>query len=461
MTRVRFAPSPTGYLHIGGARTALFNYLHIKKNNGKLILRIEDTDIARSDCKMSEQIIHSLSMLGIKWDEGPFYQSSRLDFYRKYAEQLVADGKAYYCYCSAEELKNRAVGKNDWKYDRKCLKNAEEKNSCERIIRFKVPENKVITVDDLILGTVEFNTEIIEDFVLLKSDGIPTYHLAVVVDDALMGIELIMRGNDHLSNTPKQIMLYEALGKQVPKFAHLPLILGQDKKRLSKRHGAASVEAFLSDGIIPEALVNYIALLGWSPPDRREIMNIDEMIGKFEISAAGKNDAIFDYAKLEWINSQHIMMLSAEKIFDYITALNSDVLKGSEKKYVVRVIKLLQPRLKKLTEFESSSEYFFKDDFSIDAAAEKKYLQSEESKYYLKKIYEIYINADFSDEKKLEELLRAAAEELNIGAGKLIHPLRVSVSGRTATPGIFEVISTLGKEKTLKRLEKYFCISVR
>ncbi len=460
MERVRFAPSPTGYLHVGGARTALFNYLQAGRQCGTFILRIEDTDIKRSTDEMSEQIIRSLEWLGIKWDEGPFYQSQRMNIYSEYAQKLIDAGKAYYCYCANEENisdnANAETEKENRRYSGKCrnISKSDSEQSQSRVIRLKIPENYIITVHDKILGDVKFNTNILDDFVLIKSDGMPTYHFAVVIDDMLMKVDTVIRGNDHLSNTPKQILLYEAFAFKTPDFAHLPLILGPDKKRFSKRHGAVSVEAFKDDGIFPEALINYLALLGWSPPDTKEILDISELKNCFDIIDAGKKDAVFDYAKLDWLNAQYLIKFTPEDLYNRIKDYSPEIFHSFEKSYCVQIIKLLQPRIKKMSEFRSAAEYFFNDNFEFESAAVEKYFSPPDTITNLKKLYEQYSIIDFDNEQILEKILRDTAASLNISAGKLIHPLRICVSGRQSTPGIFEVIRLLGKNKTLSRIEK-------
>ncbi|MGH9425508.1 MAG: glutamate--tRNA ligase, partial [Terriglobia bacterium] len=326
--RVRFAPSPTGYLHVGGARTALFNWLFAQHHQGKLILRIEDTDVERSSSEMVEGILQGMRWLGLNWDEGPFFQSKRLEQYRSVASKLLESGKAYPCFCSVESLTAKreaaAQAKLSWKYDGTCrdLTAAEiqerESQGQTRVLRFKVPSEGKIEFADQVFGRIAYDFATIEDFVLLRSDGMPTYHLGVVVDDIDMQISHIIRGVDHISNTPKQILLYQALGAQVPEFAHVPLILGPDKSRLSKRHGATSVTAYRDQGFLPEAFRNFLALLGWSPGDDSEKMSTAELIQRFSLDGINKSDAVFNLDKLAWLNSQYLSSTPAQGLFSLV-----------------------------------------------------------------------------------------------------------------------------------------------
>ncbi|MBP7653716.1 glutamate--tRNA ligase [Candidatus Dependentiae bacterium] len=462
MFKVRFAPSPTGYLHIGGARTALFNKIAADKLSGKFVLRIEDTDLTRSDSNMSDNIIKSLTWLGITWDEGPYYQSQRLDIYKKYAETLIEKGLAYYCICpqrsESEPDSNKHSSKNQiWKYDRKCLglPVSETVKSQNKVIRFKTPDNKKINFNDICLGNVEFNSSELDDFIILKSDGMPAYNFAVVIDDSLMNISAVIRGNDHLSNTPKQILLYNALNMPVPEFCHMPLILGKDKKRLSKRHGAVSVEWFKENGFLPEAVINYISLLGWSPPDNKEILNYSEIVRLFDLNKIGKKDAVFDYEKLEWMNAKYIMNSAPEKLYSYlIKEIKSELLISHDKEYCCSVIKLFQPRAKRITDIIINADYFFSHNFKYDENAVNKYFYENNSAEYLKKMFDVFSNSDFSNPAILETELRTLSEKLSVKAGILIHLLRVCVSGKSATPGIFDILFILGKEKILSRIKR-------
>ncbi|HPN30532.1 MAG TPA: glutamate--tRNA ligase [bacterium] len=462
MYKVRFAPSPTGYLHIGGARTALFNKLAAVKSSGKFILRIEDTDLARSDAKMSDYIIQSLNWLGITWDEGPFYQSQRLEIYKEYAETLIKKGLAYYCVCPQRDSADDVQKNQTRKYDRKCrnLPVSETKKFSDKVVRFKTPDNYEISFDDICLGKIKFNSSELDDFVILKSDGMPAYNFAVVIDDFLMGISSVIRGNDHLSNTPKQILLYNALNFKLPEFCHMPLILGKDKKRLSKRHGAVSVEWFKNNGFLPEALINYISLLGWAPPDNKEFLNLSETAALFDLNKIGKKDAVFDYDKLEWMNSRYIMNESSDKLYDYIVKILNPVLfSGYSKEYCCSVIKLFQPRAKRLTDIINNSDYFFREDFIYEESAKNKFLNNENTADIFKKILEVFSSIEFSNPELIEQSLRNLSSKLSLSAGSLIHPLRAAVSGKTATPGIFDILYILGKDKTISRINRALTFS--
>jgi glutamyl-tRNA synthetase len=363
--RLRFAPSPTGYLHVGGARTALFNWLFARHHKGTLILRIEDTDFERSTTEMVEGILVGLRWLGIDWDEGPYFQSQRMDLYRTAAQRLVESGHAYYCFCTREELEQRRADAQaqggDPQYDRKCRGIAREQAESRRhageaaAIRFAVPESGSTAFDDAVFGRVEFANSELEDFVLLRSDGVPTYHLSVVVDDIDMRMTHIVRGADHLSNTPKQVMLYQALGAPLPVFAHVPLILGPDKTRLSKRHGATSVIAYKEEGIVPEAFRNFLALLGWTPPDSsQEIMDDRAMIDLFDLSGIAKSNAVFDRGKLDWFNTEYIRACPAVLLLPLIEAewKKVDLIPfQTSRDAVAATVDLLKPRARNLKDF--------------------------------------------------------------------------------------------------------------
>ncbi|BBB32341.1 glutamyl-tRNA synthetase [Thermotomaculum hydrothermale] len=458
--RVRFAPSPTGYLHIGGARTALFNYVFAKKHNGKFLLRIEDTDTERSKKEYTEQIIRSLEWLGIKHDEKIVYQSERFEVYKKYAERLLNEGKAYRCFCTKEEIEEKKKNNPKWKYNRKCLnlsKEEIEKNLREGkpyTIRLKLPDTE-IRFYDYVKGDMKFHSKDFEDFIIVRSNGVPIYQFTVVIDDYEMGITHVIRGDDHLSNTPKQILIYQALGFETPEFAHIPLILGQDKKRLSKRHGATSVEEYRENGFLPEALVNFIALLGWSPGDDREKMSLDEIIKEFSLERINKSPAVFDYKKALWINGKYI----SEKKNEELLPLVKEVYKKhgidftSNPNYL-KILELLKTRVKTINEFYEFGLYFFKDPQSYDEKGIKKYFKKENSKKLLEKLIEILENTEPFTEEKLEEVLRSEAEKEELSAAKFIHPLRLAITGFTVSPGIFETAVLIGKENCINRVKK-------
>jgi len=428
MIRVRFAPAPTGNLHIGGSRTALFNWLYAKAKNGKFILRIEDTDKARSKKEYLDEILFSLEWLGFIWDE-IYYQSQRSDIYNECADRLLKLGAAY-------------IEKSD--------------NSGQAII-FKITPQR-IRVNDLIRGEIEFDAKDIKDQVLIKSDGTPTYNFACVVDDATMNISHVIRGDDHISNTPKQVLLYKALGFPVPEFAHLPLILGKEGGRLSKRTGATAISDYRKMGYLAKALVNYLLLLGWSPGENREIIDIQEAIKLFDIKNTNKTAATFDLDKLNWINNQYLKKEDAQKLTDELIPLLIE--KGSiekdnfERGYIVSLVKLFQGRLQTLNDFPDWADFFLLKDIKIDPAAEKKFLTSDLSREF--KLFVERLEAlDKFDIVSIETAFRELISELNIEAKTLIHPIRVALTGKTIGPGLFEVIYYLGKERTKERLMKW------
>jgi glutamyl-tRNA synthetase len=458
--KLRFAPSPTGFLHVGGARTAIFNLLHARRRGLTYLLRIEDTDVERSRQRHAEQIVSSLQWLGVEWDEGPIYQSDRLDRYRERAEELVRNEKAYRCYCTVEELDAErtaaeAQGKQ-WRYSGKC-RAAAEAGAPERdephVIRFKVTPVP-IDFHDLIRGDVHFEGELIDDFVLLRSDGNPTYHLSVVVDDIDMEITLVARGDDHLSNTPKHILLFRAFDAIVPEFAHLPLILGSDKKRLSKRTGATSAEEYREMGIVPEALFNFLTLLGWSPGGDRELFTADEAAEMFDLSDVNKAPAVFDPEKLLWMNGQYLMRMTAAEIYPHLVPFLGDDVPSLEE--IGPAIELNKMRGRTLRDIaELLQPYRVADEqLEYDPEAVKKHLKGDELADRMRALHAALAAVEPFDVATTEEALRALAESHAVGAGKLIHPLRLALTGRGASPPIFDVAVVLGKERTLRRLQR-------
>lgn len=421
VVRVRFAPSPTGYLHIGSARTALFNWVFARRYGGRFLLRIEDTDVVRSEAKFLDEIMADLKWLGIDWDEEPIHQSSRFDVYRKAAASIVDAGKGY--------------------------------REGEAYI-FKMPSARTIEIEDMIHGKVLFNTDDIKDQVMIKSDGSPAYNFCCVVDDAFLNITHIIRGDDHLSNTPKQILFYEALGLEIPKFGHMPLIMGADGAKLSKRHGGISVEEYKKDGFLPEALVNYLLLLGWSPGGDREIIQLAEAVKTFDISNMKGVQAKFDLAKLKWMNGEYIISKKAEELLPLIkkqVADSGDILPSNDTLFL-KVIEQYKIRIKTLAEFFGMTDYFFSDRYTVDEKAVKKYLSSAENKATLKEFAaRLEKLSEFSHEM-IEKVCRDMAEERKLKAGDLIHPTRVAISGKTAGAGLFEIMEILGKAKVLERL---------
>ena len=500
--RVRFAPSPTGYLHIGNVRTALFNYLLARKHQGKFILRIEDTDIARSKKEYEAGIIEDLHWLGINWDEGPdiggdfgpYRQSERLEFYQEFAEKLLKENKAYYCYCSKEELEQRnkelLAKRESPRYDNRCrnLSDEEKKKYLEEgrkpVIRFKIPE-KIIEINDLIRGKVSFDTRLMGDFVIMKSDGKPAFNFAVVVDDILMKITAVIRGEDHLSNTPRHIMLFEAFNSKIPDFAHMAMTLGPDGGRLSKRHGATSVNEFRKIGVLPEALFNYLALLGWGTEESQEIFTREELIQKFSLERCKESSAIFDINKLTWMNGLYIRKKKPEEltelILPYLEEKNLMHLRGEpvgvrfiepettgvinvaptisrvnsattiDKNYLTKIIALEKERIKKLSEVPDLIEYFLTEETKFDAQASKILKKSGVKEILASLNKELEKVSDFSAEN-LEKIIRDWTKKNNLKTRDVFHPLRVAVSGRTIGPGLFEMMEVLGKERVLRRL---------
>jgi glutamyl-tRNA synthetase len=464
--RVRFAPSPTGYLHVGGARTALFNWLFARHTGGTLILRIEDTDFERSSGDMVQGILDGMRWLGMEWDEGPFFQSQRLPLYQATADEMRRSGHAYLCFCTKEELEERraqavAAGKPPM-YDRRCRtldpKVAEERSQAgERCaLRFAVPKSGVTRFDDAVFGKVEFANEELEDFVLLRSDGVPTYHLSVVADDLDMRLTHIIRGADHISNTPKQVLQYQALGKPLPVFAHLPLILGPDKSRLSKRHGATSVLAYQDMGIVPEAFRNFLGLLGWAPGNvGKEIFSSDELVELFSLNGISKSNAVFDNDKLAWFNTEWIRRYSAGELLPLIeqewakTGFHPD--RSNEE--ILAAITLLQPRARSLKDFAGAFRGYFSDAYEYDTAAVAKFLADEPTRALVAELGERYEKLDEFSEAGTEQLLRSFAEEKGVKAGALINGSRVALTGQGVAPSLFAVMGALGKERVVKRLK--------
>ena len=473
--RVRFAPSPTGYLHVGGARTALFNWLFARRLGGVLVLRIEDTDIERSSQDMVEGILDGLRWLGLDWDEGPkiggphgpYFQSERVDRHRAMAQRLVAQGSAYYCYCTPEVLKAKrdaaeAAG-GGWRYDRTCCAltadeiASRERDHVPRAIRFRVPEGPT-RFDDLVHGPIEFDGANIEDFVLLRADGHPTYQLSVVSDDVEMKISHVVRGDDHISNTPKQILLYQAVGADMPRFAHVPLILGPDKKRLSKRHGATSVTEYERQGYLPEAMFNFLSLLGWSPGNDQELFTRAALIDAFALEGISGGNAVFNTEKLDWFNQQYIMRLAPDELamrvkpwLETAGLWREDYL-GDRHAWFFAVLELLRPRAKRLDDFAVQGALFFGDAIEYDPAAVDKHLRVPDMDALLEAIDSAFTALETFDPASTETTLRALAEARGVKAGVLIHAVRVAITGKTVSPGLFDVIALLGRDRVRARL---------
>jgi glutamyl-tRNA synthetase len=475
--RVRFAPSPTGYLHVGGARTALYNWLFARHMGGVLILRIEDTDVDRSKPELTTAILESLEWLGLNWDEGPIYQSQRLDRYRTMALDLERSGHAYPCFCTQEELQAKRARaeaeRRAWKYDGACRSLTQADRERLRaegrtaVVRFRIPDSGKTSFDDQVFGRIEVEHCDLEDFVLLRSDGHPTYHLGVVADDLDMHVTHVVRGADHISNTPKQILMYQALQAPVPIFAHLPLILGPDKQRLSKRHGATAVGAYQEQGVLPEALVNFLALLGWTPPGQNEIVSIEDMIRDFELTAVSKSNAVFDLEKLAWMNSEYVRHLPLERLLPLVERelaeaglrtrdlelgiQNSESVSHEEEAFKQTVL-LLQSRARSLKDFAGSFRAFFTDEFTYDPEAVKKHWKDVSLSALLETLAERLAATEPFDLAGTESALRTLAEEKGVKAGLLINATRVALTGQAVAPSLFEVMVTLGRDRVVARL---------
>jgi glutamyl-tRNA synthetase len=450
MIRVRFAPSPTGYLHIGGSRTALFNWIFAQSQGGKFILRIEDTDALRSQKDYLDEILDSLKWLGFLWDE-LYYQSQRFALYRECAEKLLKEGKAYIDKSGGRITQATEIVSNSHTPD------SPTPSSKGEAIIFKM-EPQEVRINDLIRGEIIFDTKVIKDQVLIKSDGTPTYNFACVVDDATMNISHVIRGDDHISNTPKQIVLYQALGFSLPQFAHLPLILAKEGGRLSKRKGATAISDYRKMGYLKEALVNYLLLLGWSPGEDREVIDINEAIKMFDIKNVNKTAAVLDLDKLDWMNNQYLKKEDPEKLADevipqliekkYIREENID------RNYVVSLVKLFQGRLTTINDFADWADFFFKKEIEIDPKAQEKFLNKDFSKEFSLFLERIDKLEPF-DSITIESAFRDMAKELNLETKVLIHPIRVALTGKTVGPGLFEVIYHLGKARTKERLNRF------
>ena len=446
VTRVRFAPSPTGNLHIGGARTALFNWLYARANKGEFILRIEDTDALRSKQEFVDEILESLRWLGFDWDQVS-YQSKRFDLYRKYADNLLKEGLAY-----TEKFGDRVAPKA-FSPDQ-AIPTAEPAG--EAII-YKVSAQE-IKVNDLIRGQISFDASTIKDQVLIKSDGTPTYNFACVVDDATTEITHVIRGDDHISNTPKQILLYQALRFKLPEFAHLPLIMGSGGGRLSKRTGATAISDYRSNGYLPEALLNYLLLLSWSPGGDREVIDLKEAVDLFEIKNVNKTSATFDLKKLDWMNNQYLKKAPADQLLKLVLPLLKEKKlvrdNNFDSKYLISLIKLFQERLSKVNDFAEWADFFFLDEIEIDPKAQKKFLSRDFSKEFELFIQRLEGLRSFQV-STIEETFRDLVKDLGIQAKELIHPVRVALTGKTVGPGLFDVVYYLGLEKTKIRLSKF------
>ena len=463
------APSPTGFFHVGSARTALYNWLFARNCGGKFILRVEDTDAVRSSDEMIEVILDGMRWLSIDWDEGPYFQSSRLAIYQGYVQRLVDRGAAYYCYCDPADLERERKAayarKEDWRYDRRCLnltpaeRAAKERERVPKVVRFKVPDGAVV-FRDLVHGEIAREGKDIEDLVIMRSNGRPTYNLACVVDDHEMRISHVIRAVDHITNTPKQVLLYQALELPVPLYAHLPLILGADRSKLSKRHGAVSITEYRDHGYLPEAMVNYLALLGWSPGDDREIMSVGEIISSFSLDRINPSNAVFDEQKLEWMNGQHIYGLSdadlCARLTPYIlrAALMTAPEIESRKEWLLKVCGLVKLRLKTLADIKEVAGYFFTDDLAYEPEGLVKHANPETVKILSDFLPHLAALPDYKA-AFIEEAVRGYAAQGGMKVRQLIHPLRMSVTGKEGGPGLFEVMEVVGKERCIERIRRF------
>ncbi|MBU2702534.1 glutamyl-tRNA synthetase [Sporomusaceae bacterium BoRhaA] len=476
--RVRFAPSPTGYLHIGGARTALFNWFFARQHHGKFILRIEDTDTKRLKEDSVSQILASMKWLGIDWDEGPeiggscgpYYQSERLDLYKKEAQRLVKEGKAYYCFCTPEDLaKNREIQREQgqsFRYNGKCRdippEVAKDRIAAgeKAVIRLRIPDSGQMKVTDCIHGEVTFALDQLDDLIIMKSNAMPAYNFACVVDDHHMAISHIIRAEEHLSNTPKQVLLYEALGYEVVQFAHLPMILAPDRSKLSKRHGATSVEEFREQGFLAPAIVNYLTFLGWSPGDDQEIITPTETIKKFMLNKVSKTAAIYDTKKLTWINSHYLTNMDLDDLTrEAIPFLISQKVITKDQaheqaKTIQKVITVVRDRVKTLAELPAAMDYYFKEVTTYDEKGVKKHFSKPGSADLLRQGREQLAQLETFDVEHTEETYRNLTANLGIKVGELIHPTRLALTGRLVSPGLFDVMALLGKELCLKRMDE-------
>jgi glutamyl-tRNA synthetase len=489
--RVRFAPSPTGYLHIGSARTALFNWLYAKKTKGKFILRIEDTDLSRHIEESVGLTMDSLRWLGMNWDEGPdiggnygpYRQSQRKDIYREFADRLIGQNKAYFCFCAPGRLSDSdgegTLSDEDrektYKYDRHCL-NLTKEEVCQKIedgvphtIRFLVPQDLIVTFDDLVYGKIKIDSNVIEDFIIIRSNGLPTYNFSAAIDDMLMEITHVIRGEDHLSNTPKQVLIYKSLETPLPEFIHLPMILGPDGQKLSKRHGSVSIEAFREEGFLPEAINNFVALLGWSYDEKTTIFSVPELIGKFSLEKINKKPARFDYERLIWLNGNYIRTSETEKLENLMREKFESRLadKPDFRKKLFKIIPLLKERIKTLNEASQFIFPFFdKPSYSKEKILEELGKSKEESSAGTSEFFNVHLliikesigileTFEKFDSKKIEGELKTLPEKLDKNFRKIAEAIRIAVWGHKVSPPLFETICILGKKESLKRLNNY------
>ena len=456
MIVTRFPPSPTGYLHVGNARTAIFNWLYARHMKGKFILRIEDTDTERSTQQAIDAIFEALEWLGIDWDDGPYYQTQRLDIYNSHLERLIDSGQAYYCTCSPDEIesmrqKAMAAGRKP-KYDGTCRDKGLSKTDAAAI-RFKAPLSGTTIVEDVIKGNIVFQNDELDDFIVCRSDGIPTYNFAVVIDDITMQVNTVIRGDDHVMNTPKQILLYKALDCPLPVFGHVPMVLGPDKSRFSKRHGAISVSAYRDMGILPDAMLNYLVRLGWSHGDQ-EFFTRGELIKVFDLEHIGRSAGVFDQEKLLSLSADHIRAMSPEKLVEPLQPfLKRHDTNVEDSTLLVKVIETLHARSKTLEEMAQSALFYFADEIGYEEKAAKKFLKPAVLEALQLLLTQFETLASFSEEN-LETAFKAVMDQTGLKLGKIAQPVRVALTGKTASPGIFEVAAIIGKDKVISRLQK-------
>jgi glutamyl-tRNA synthetase len=450
----RFPPSPSGYLHVGGARTALFNWLFARHMRGRFVLRIEDTDVARSTQASVDAIFDALAWLGIDWDDGPYYQSRRLAIYQEHIQRLLDSGHAYYCTCSAaavEAMRQRAMaGGGKPRYDGTCREKGLSRGN-GAVVRFKAPLDGTTVIADVVKGDIVFQNSELDDFIIQRSDGTPTYNLAVVVDDITMGVNTIIRGDDHVSNTPKQILLFQAFGCPLPTFGHVPMVLGKDKARLSKRHGATSVTAYRDMGFLPEAFLNYLVRLGWSHGDQ-EFFSVAELVEKFSLENIGRSAGVFDPEKLLALNADHIQAMSPGQLAPrLIPFLKAEGVAAEEGPFIERVIATLQPRSKTLVDMARDALFYYAETISYDPPAAAKFL-TQESLEPLQGLAKQLEDLPAFTPENLEGAFQTVMAATGLKLGKIAQPVRVALTGRTASPGIFEIIEIIGQDKVLERL---------
>lgn len=458
MTQIvtRFPPSPTGFLHVGGARTALFNWLYARHTGGRFVLRIEDTDTARSTQASVDAIFEGLNWLEIDWDDGPYFQSKRLHIYQEYIQKLLESGHAYYCTCSPEEIevmrKRGMASGGKPKYDGTCRDKGLAKKDAA-VVRFKAPLMGTTVLEDVIKGNIAFQNSELDDFIIARSDGTPTYNFVVVVDDLTMGINTVIRGDDHVMNSPKQIQLYKALGSPLPIFGHVPMVLGNDRSRLSKRHGAMSVTAYRDMGYLPDAFINYLARLGWSCGDQ-EFFTRAELIEKFTLENIGRSAGVFDLEKLQALNADHIKAAASSRLVRHLKPFLKD--HGhiiEEGPFIGGVIETLRERSKTLKDMAEGALFYFDEDIQYEEKAAGKFLKPASLEPFNRLIDKLSVLENFN-EKALENVFMAVMDETGLKLGKIAQPVRVALTGKTASPGIFEIIEVLGKERVVSRLKK-------